>query len=105
MQVADKIIAISESTKRDIIKYFNIPGEKIVVTPLGVEDKYIPIKDEKTIMAFKEKYKIDRPFILFVGSLIPRKNLKNIMMAFQGLKQDGYPHKLIIVRKLKMSAF
>jgi len=80
---ADKIIAISESTKNDIIQYYQIAPEKIEVIyqsclPLYFDDEYV------------EKIRLNLPdtFLLYVGSVIPRKNLELIIKAYQFLPAD-----------------
>ncbi len=80
-QKADKIIAISECTKRDIISFFNIPEEKIDVVYQGCHPDFsirIP-KERKREVA--RKYQLPDDFILYVGSIESRKNLLLIVKA------------------------
>ncbi len=83
---ADKIIAISKQTKEDIIEFYKIPENKIVVcyqscnTAFGVEIKEI----EK--LRIKKKYNLPDQFFLYVGSVIERKNLLIICKAINAIK-------------------
>lgn len=80
-------IAISENTKKDLLKY-GIPEEKIDLVYQGVNHEvFKPIKCEKP----------EYPFILYVGSNAPRKNLSTLLKAFHILKEKGFPHKLLLV--------
>jgi len=76
------IFADSLATKDDLIKYLNIEEEKIVVNYPGVE---VIVPTQKQIQQTLSKYKLDKPFILTVGKLEPRKNLERLITAFQKL--------------------
>ncbi|MFH1173247.1 MAG: glycosyltransferase family 1 protein [bacterium] len=79
---AQKVFAVSEHTKKDIIKYFKIKEEKIIVTYEGVEDHFRIINDEQKINELKEKYHITKPFIFYVGVWRNHKNLVSLIKAF-----------------------
>ncbi len=94
----DHVIAVSESTKNDCVKYLNIPKEKITVIHNAVNEIYQPLEDKKKIEEhLKKEYKIDYPFILFVGTLEGRKNIPQLIKAFYEVKKQGLDHKLILV--------
>ncbi|XRP97070.1 glycosyltransferase family 4 protein [Methanocaldococcus sp. 16A] len=98
LKVTDKIIAISHHTKNDIIKHFKIPEDKIRVIHLAANENYRPLK-ENEINKIKQKYNLNDPFILYVGTLEPRKNILNLLKAFYKLKKQGIKHKLVITGK------
>ncbi|MEK7518242.1 MAG: glycosyltransferase family 1 protein [Patescibacteria group bacterium] len=87
---AKKIFTISQASKDDIIKVYNVSEEKVVVTYPGVKLRtQSPIQSGtklKSIMQgselLKEKYKIEGNYILFVGTLQPRKNIVRLIEAF-----------------------
>jgi glycosyltransferase involved in cell wall biosynthesis len=96
LKSSDKIISISENTKRDIIKHFKIPEDKIKVIPLAANENFRKL-DENETSKIKSKYNINFPFILYVGTLEPRKNIPNLLNAFYKIKkQQGIAHKLVI---------
>ena len=70
LKIADRIIAISVSTKKDLINYFNIPEEKIRVTLLAANENFRPLNNEE-VSRVKQKYGLDFPFVLYVGTLEP----------------------------------
>jgi glycosyltransferase involved in cell wall biosynthesis len=87
-QQSDKIIAISESTKRDIIKFYGIPEEKIEVIYQTCNRIFF---DEQQIADFgnmKEKFRIPNEYLLYVGSVIERKNLLGIINSYSILPKD-----------------
>lgn len=98
---ADAIIAISNHTKMDCIKYLGIPEEKIRVIYEAADEIFKPEKiKEEMKNHLKDKYGIEFPFILSVGTLEKRKNLPNVLKAFYRLKKTGNHHKLVIVGKI-----
>lgn len=97
---ADKIIAISENTKRDIIDLLNIPEEKIIVIHSAVGEEYKPINDPQAIALVKKKYNTGENFILDVGTLEPRKNLQFLVKAFNlALKKGKIDCNLVLTGK------
>ncbi len=83
---ADKIIAISVSTKNDILEIFNIPEEKIEVIYGGADEVFRKIDDRDLIDSVQSKYSLDGPFILNVGTLEPRKNVARLIKAYEILQ-------------------
>jgi len=94
---ADKIIAVSNSTKNDIIKFYPEYIDKIKVIHEGVEPQFFP-RNEKEIKEKLNRYKIDFKYILLLGTLEPRKNILRAIDAFIKLKQNkDIEEKLVIV--------
>ena len=91
----DSIIAVSNSTKNDIIRYFKIGEAKVKVIYNGV-DEIFQVLHENKVEDVKEKYEIKHPFILYVGTLEPRKNIPTLLKAFYLLKKKGIQHRLVI---------
>lgn len=91
---ADKIIAISECTKRDIIQYFHIPADKIEVVYQGCDPVFEYLIDNKKKEEVCAKYQLPARYILNVGSIEERKNALLIVQALEQLPQDIH---LIIV--------
>jgi glycosyltransferase involved in cell wall biosynthesis/ubiquinone/menaquinone biosynthesis C-methylase UbiE len=79
---ADRIIAVSHQTKRDLIDYFSIPEERIRVIHEAPRRIYSPERNVEVIRGTLERFGIFHNFILFVGSLEPRKNLKTLLQAY-----------------------
>jgi len=84
---ADKIMADSQSTKEDLIKNYNVDPKRIKVVHLGVNRSFKPIrKNDSQIEEVRKKYKLPEKFILYFGTIEPRKNLFLIIRAFEALK-------------------
>ncbi len=97
-RLSHKIIAISESTKHEIMKYYKVPEEKIRVVYYGIDhDMFKPIDDGSLIKATKQKYGIEDEFILYTGIINVRKNITRLLQAFSLLKREHkLPHKLVL---------
>lgn len=81
-QRAERIIAISESTARDVATTFGISPEKIDVAPCGYDPERFHPMDTQTIADFKAKNGLPERFWLFIGTLEPRKNLTTLLDAY-----------------------
>lgn len=97
---SDVIITCSQATKDDIIEHFKIPEEKIVITPYGVSPVFRRIEDRQTVDATLAGLGLESGYILYVGTLQPRKNIVRLLRAFDLLKQSEHiPEKLVITGK------
>jgi len=81
---ADHIMTDSEATRLDVINMLGVPAEKVTTVLLGVSERFHPV-DERTIEDFLTRNQLPRGYILFVGTLEPRKNLKGLIHAYQQL--------------------
>lgn len=96
---AKKIITISEFSKKEINDNYHISADKIIVAYPGYDqdrfNKRIKNKELK-IRNIKKKYKISSPYILFVGTIQPRKNISRLIDAFRLLNNEYPELKLVI---------
>lgn len=91
---SDLIIVPSYSTKNDLLSYFNLEGNKIHVIPMGIDlSVFYPRSVDPNILF---RYGINNKYILYVGTNNPRKNLKNLILAFLKIA-DKIPHDLVLI--------
>ncbi|MEC3876273.1 glycosyltransferase family 4 protein [Chryseobacterium salviniae] len=81
---ADKIIAISEQTKSDIVHFLNVPESKIEVIYQGCHKAFKEEQSGEFIQQTKEKFNLPERFILNVGTIEKRKNLLSVVKALKG---------------------
>lgn len=93
---ADKIIAISEKTKEDIVELYNINPAKIEVIYQSCDDSFKTTATELEKQKVKEKYQLPEKYILSVGTIEPRKNL---LVVIRALAQTNQNHKLVVIGK------
>lgn len=96
---ADKVIAISESTKKDVMRFYGVKEENIEVIYQPVQEYYYtPLADEECDNLIAEHFGKEGlpPFILYVGSINSRKNLLSVLKALAMIPKDNRPLLLII---------
>jgi glycosyltransferase involved in cell wall biosynthesis len=97
IQKADKIIAVSHNTKEDLLRLFNVRDDKVEVIYEGVNENYKVTTDCETLEHARSKYSLPEKFILYVGTIEPRKNLVGLIKAFHKLKEKkAIEHRLVI---------
>jgi len=84
LKKAAKILAISQATKKDIVKFYKISPQKIVVAPAASSSLKTKVKKEE-IEKVKRKYGIESDYILFLGTLKPSKNIEGLIEGFRFL--------------------
>ncbi len=85
---AGRIVAISEFTKRDLVKSFAVPEEKIQVVPLGLRETLSPVRDRRSLDAASARFGIDKPYILYVGHMRPEKNVGALIGAYASMPAE-----------------
>lgn len=84
---ADLILAVSEFTRKDIINKYTISPEKIQVVGNGCSDAFIPISESERSLV-RNQYTQDKPYFLYAGAIQPRKNLDNLLRAFDSFRTE-----------------
>lgn len=98
---AQRVITDSRHSKKDITKFFNISEKKIAIIPLGVNKIYNRQKDEIKIKKTRQKYSINKRYILFVGNFKPHKNVKTLIFAFKKVVDELTDLQLVFVAPLE----
>ncbi|MEA2575943.1 MAG: hypothetical protein QOH93_3241 [Chloroflexia bacterium] len=94
---ADAIVTVSNSARNDILRYLKVPRDKVRVIPGAASSHFHLTNDEDKLEEVRRRYGLDGSYILYVGTIEPRKNLVRLARAFSRLKKRGLPHKLLIV--------
>ena len=97
-QISKKIIADSKSTKNDIVRFFKIDSRKVDVVHLAADKTFRTLTADRIDKNILKKYKIDKKYILSVGTIEPRKNFITLIKAFNHIKQKkaDFSYKLVI---------
>ncbi|HNX67874.1 MAG TPA: glycosyltransferase family 1 protein [Candidatus Omnitrophota bacterium] len=83
LQVTDRIIAMSQHGKRDIVESFSVDEGKVKVISLGVDSRKFKKIDSREVARFKQRFDLPEKYILFIGADYPHKNLSNLLEAFR----------------------
>ncbi len=87
-RAATHLLADSQATRNDLIRFYNADPTRITVVHLGIDADFRPVQDPAQIAAVKAKYGIKQPYILYLGTLQPRKNLTRLIQAFARLQRE-----------------
>ena len=96
---AARVITVSESSRRDILRFYRVRPDKVTVIPLGVDPSFRPLADPGLLADTRRRYLgSDTPFILFVGKLSRRRHIPELIAAFARLERThGLPHSLVLI--------
>ncbi len=99
---ADLVIVPSESTKADVVRHLRLNPARIAVVPWGCEARFQPTQDREHFAAVQQRYRLPARYLLFVGTLEPRKNLTTLLHAYAMLRAErrGDDLKLVVVGRL-----
>jgi len=90
---ADRVIAVSGATRRDVLNFLNIPAARVRQIYNALDPAFFNVEtDEKKRREALDRYQIDYPYLLYAGSVNPRKNVARIVEAFALLRQDLGEH-------------
>lgn len=83
---AERLLAISDHTRRDLVDILGVPDQKITVTHLAADALYHQPVAEDEVMRLRRRHGLTRPFFLYTGNISPRKNLKALLEAFAAVR-------------------
>jgi glycosyltransferase involved in cell wall biosynthesis len=88
-RAASRVIADSQATRDDLVQHCGIEPDKITVVYPGCDETMQPVEDEATIEEVKARYGIGGDYVLYVGTLQPRKNLGRLLEAYAMVRQQA----------------
>jgi glycosyltransferase involved in cell wall biosynthesis len=101
---AAKIIAVSDYTKSDIIRRYDIPPARIVVAGNGCREMFVPLGEVRQ-QEVREQFAAGQPYFFYAGAVHPRKNVHRLIQAFSQFKQaTASPAKLLVAGRFAWKA-
>ncbi|MEN3010901.1 MAG: glycosyltransferase, partial [Candidatus Bipolaricaulaceae bacterium] len=96
---AELWLAISEHTRQDVIEQLGLPEDRVVNISAGRDPRFRPIEiDPAAEASLRARYRLNRPFVLYVGGIEPRKNIEGLLKAYALLPKDlRERHQLVVV--------
>jgi glycosyltransferase involved in cell wall biosynthesis len=95
---ADAILTVSEASKRDILRFFNVRPEKVVVVHNAIDERLWIPPAEEDVARVRERYQLEHGFVLYAGNIKPHKNLERLIDAFHEIRRGEFEElKLIII--------
>lgn len=86
---ADRVLTLSDFSRRDIVETYQIDPARVSVTPAAAPRHFQPVLDETELRRIRTTYGIERDYILALGSIQPRKNLVRLIRAYTSLTKTG----------------
>ena len=94
---ASAIVTVSNSARRDLLRLHGVAADRVSVVHEAASPVFRPIADRGRLEAMRARYNLPPRFMLYVGTIEPRKNLPRLMTAFAEARQAGIPHHLVCV--------
>jgi glycosyltransferase involved in cell wall biosynthesis len=95
---ATRILTVSESSKRDIIRFFGTASDKIDVIYNAYDERFAVEPREEDVVRVRERYQLHDEFVLYAGNVKPHKNLERLIEAFFLVRSRGLDHlKLVMI--------
>ncbi len=95
---ATRVLTVSESSKRDILKYVDTQPEKIDVIYNAYDERFAIDPAEEDVVRVRERFQLQDEFVLYAGNVKPHKNLERLIDAFQIVRKRGLDHlKLVMI--------
>jgi glycosyltransferase involved in cell wall biosynthesis len=82
------VVTISENAKREIMEHYRVPAEKITIVNPALDHDFFYRRGEPEVNKMRQKYSITKPYILYTGTLEPRKNILGILESYVQLPED-----------------
>jgi glycosyltransferase involved in cell wall biosynthesis len=95
--LASAIICVSKYTSANVIQHFSPSPSKVHTIYPGIDSIFQSKQDDTLRSKIRTKYRLPGQFLLYVGNIEPKKNIKGLFQLFSELKKHGYPHKLVLV--------
>ena len=94
---AAAIVTVSDSARRDLMRFHGIPADRVSVVHEAASPAFRPITDRALLDRVRARYGLPSRFVLYVGTIEPRKNLLRLVDAFAQARRRGLPHHLVCV--------
>ena len=94
---SDRILTVSEASKRDILRFFDIPPEKVAVIYNAIDERFLGPPDLKRMDLIRQRYQLDHPFLLYVGNIKPHKNVERLIDAFGVVRDKGHEDLRLVI--------
>lgn len=99
LEKADHIICDSQYSRDELQKYFAVRNDRVSVVHAASEGRFAPIRDQRVLEGTRERYALPERFVLYVGTIEPRKNLECLLQAYH-LSRANLSLPLIIAGKI-----
>ena len=100
-----RVLTVSESSKRDILRFCAIRSDKVDVIYNAIDDRFSQPPDEPQRTRVRERYQLRDRFLLYAGNVKPHKNLERLIDAFARLRQSGFNEITLLITGSEISRY
>jgi glycosyltransferase involved in cell wall biosynthesis len=94
---AERILTVSEASKADILRYCDVPADRVIVVHNAIDDRFATPPSKDAVERARERYQLDGPFVLYVGNIKPHKNLERLIDAFDLVRRGGFERLQLLI--------
>jgi glycosyltransferase involved in cell wall biosynthesis len=94
---ASRILTVSESSKRDILRFFHVQPEKISVIYNAIDERFAIRPSDEEMDRVRERYQLDGQFVLYAGNVKPHKNIERLIDAFHRVRRAGFDKARLVI--------
>lgn len=87
---ARRVLTVSQASKNDILRFFNIPESKVTVIPNAIDERFHVPCTEEAMVRVRERYQLPERFIMYAGNVKPHKNLERLLDAYVTVHRRGF---------------
>ena len=102
---ARRVLTVSEVSKQDIIRYFDVPDEKVTVIPNAIDERFSVPPSEADMERVRQRYQLPERFLMYAGNIKPHKNLERLIDAFAIVRQRGFDDIGLLVTGSEVSRY
>lgn len=103
VNLAEKIITVSDFERMRILEHFGLPGERVVTIYNAVGNHFIPVTDKERLAAKQKKYNLPDEYMLFLGNTDPKKNVAGLLKALWILKKENQLTLPVVITDLEQN--
>jgi glycosyltransferase involved in cell wall biosynthesis len=92
---AARIVTVSHSARRDLLRLHAIDASRVSVVHEAAAQRFQPLTNRALLDDVRRRYRLPQRFVLYVGTIEPRKNLTRLLQAFAAARKQGMPHDLV----------
>ena len=102
---AQKVITVSEFSKKDIVRYFDIPEDKITVIPNAIDERFKIAPSENEMVRLRDRYQLPKRFVMYAGNIKPHKNIERLIDAFALIHKRGLDDVGLLISGSEVSKY
>ena len=87
---ARRVLTVSQASKQDIVRFFDVPETKITVIPNAIDERFRQPPADADLVRVRERYQLPDRFIMYAGNVKPHKNLERLIEAFVTVRRRGF---------------